>query len=76
MGCQNIGVIMGDRIDVRKVAGVLLADGWHEVVVGSFEIEPLELIGFNGSAFRFADRKGSGSVRGPLSSLLAVRVRA
>jgi len=63
------------------VAAVLLADGWHEVVAGSFSVEPLGLgadIGLARPGFRFDEnRVGSPyrptSVAGPLDSIIAIR---
>jgi hypothetical protein len=70
-------------IDVAKVRGVLLADGWHEVKTGtSFEVgtygymkggAPLQLYDRRGS-FTFTDNHGL--LTGPLTSVLAVRTSA
>ena len=63
------------------VAAVLLADGWHEVVPGSFSVGPLGLgahIELARPGFRFDEnRVGSPyrptSVAGPLDSIIAIR---
>jgi hypothetical protein len=64
-----------------NVVAVLLADGWHEVVPGSFSVGPLGLDGHIELArpgFRFDEtRVGSPyrptSLAGPLDSIIAVR---
>lgn len=65
-------------LDVAKIRGVLLADGWHEIVTGtSFEIEDFTFINRpvrptpQSYGFRFKDKNGM--VAGPLTSILAVR---
>ncbi|HKD87824.1 MAG TPA: hypothetical protein VKB62_04780 [Streptosporangiaceae bacterium] len=63
------------------VVAVLLADGWHQVVPGSFWVGPLGLVAHIELArpgFRFDEtRDGSphrpASVAGPLDSIIAVR---
>jgi hypothetical protein len=69
-------------IDVAKVRGVLLADGWHEVKTGtSFEVGTYSYMkGGQGVPPQVFDRKASftftdnhGLVTGPLTSVLAVR---
>jgi len=71
----------GTTVAPAKVVAVLLADGWHRVVQGSFSVGALGFcaeadagqLGFcfeeadNGSPYRPA------SLAGPLSSILAVR---
>jgi len=64
-----------------NVVAVLLADGWHQVVPGSFRVGPLGLgahIELGRPGFRFDEtRDGSphrpASVAGPLDSIIAVR---
>ena len=69
-------------IDVAKVRGVLLADGWHEVKTGtSFEVGSYGYMkGGQGVPPQLFDRKAGftfmdnhGLVTGPLTSVLAVR---
>jgi hypothetical protein len=66
---------------VATVIAVLLADGWHEIVPGSFSVGPL---GLGGAAdlglpgFRFAEADAGRPYRptvlaGPLDSIIAVR---
>jgi hypothetical protein len=68
-------------IAAARVVSVLLADGWHPIVRGSFSVGPL---GFGTGAdpgvlgFRFeeadtASPYGPATLAGPLSSVLAVR---
>lgn len=67
-------------IDVAKVRGVLLADGWHEVKTGtSFEVGTYGYMK-GGAPLQLHDRKGGftftdnhGLVTGPLTSVLAVQ---
>jgi hypothetical protein len=75
---------MSLSIDVDKVRGVLLADGWHQVVGNSFDLDAYEYMhgdtlihgggegGMKATGFRFKD--ANGPVYGPLSSILAVRL--
>ncbi len=74
---------MGIKIEVGRVAGVLLADGWHQVEVGSFTLGPVEATDGNavapigpGFIFReYDERTGNLSVfAGPFTALQAVRV--
>jgi hypothetical protein len=63
------------NIDVEAVEAVLLADGWHDVIDASFDVDFYE---FNESAgFIFTDAE-SGRRRtlvGPLTSVLALRLK-
>jgi hypothetical protein len=63
------------------VVAVLLADGWHQVIRGSFSVGPLSL-GAHASlgvlGFRFEEADGGSlnrpaSLAGPLDSIIAVR---
>jgi hypothetical protein len=66
----------------QDVVAVLLADGWHEVEPGSFFIDAYEYIHDDGSlsaggigvGFHAEDLK-LGESAGPLSSIVAVRIR-
>jgi hypothetical protein len=70
--------------DCGRVVGVLLADGWHQIVPGSFTVGPLDLGGYTDQArlgFRFLQtRAGSphppGVLAGPLDSIIAIRQAA
>jgi hypothetical protein len=66
-------------IPVEQVALVLLADEWHVVAAGSFEVGQAEITrdghGIHGAGWvGFSFREGERWVRGPLTSILAVRV--
>lgn len=75
---------MSLAIDIEKIRSVLLADGWHDITTGSFDLDAFEFIsGENtihkggqsdvcATGFRFVDK--SGTVCGPLTTVLAVRV--
>ena len=74
---------MSLTIDVRQVAGVLLADGWHNIEVGTFAAAPGVVADAKSSmgigdtfGFREMDEeRGLVSVFvGPWSSVLAVRM--
>ena len=64
-----------------KVVAVLLADGWHRIVSGSFSVGPLGFGGASGPGalgFRFEEADAGSPYRptmlaGPLGSILAVR---
>jgi hypothetical protein len=67
-----------------QVVAVLLADGWHDVIRGSFSIGPLGLgahTDLGGLGFRF-EEADAGSLHkptclaGPLDSVIAVRQAA
>ena len=77
---------MSRPIDIDRVAGVLLADGWHQVYPKTFDLGPYQFVVvadheesvlFDGGAgFGFSEEDGAGRlhrVSGPASSLLAVR---
>jgi hypothetical protein len=71
-------------IDVRKITAVLLADGWHNVTPGTFNLDSFEFgvgddcihYGGNGgvcsTGFEFKDDNGD-LIAGPLTAVLAVR---
>jgi hypothetical protein len=64
-----------------KVVSVLLADGWHPVVTGTFTVGPLcfdPATGPDRPGFRFEEADAASPYRprvlvGPLDSILAVR---
>ena len=66
------------------VVAVLLADGWHHIVPGSFQVAPLSFgpgadPGVPGYRFEEADTAspyGPATLAGPLTALLAVRQAA
>jgi hypothetical protein len=71
----------GNDIAVARVVAVLLADGWHRIVPGSFWVGPL---GFGAEAhmgvpgFRFEEADAGrpyqpAVLAGPLGSIIAVR---
>jgi len=71
----------GNEVIVGRVISVLLADGWHRTVPGSFSVGPLgfgaaEDLGVPGFCFEEA---GAGSpyqptvLAGPLDSIIAIR---
>jgi hypothetical protein len=74
----------GTEANCGRVVAVLLADGWHHIVPGSFSVGPLGLGGYTEPAspgFRFQEaRAGSphppGVLAGPLDSIIAVRQMA
>lgn len=60
------------------VEAVLLADGWHEVWGGSFELDLYEFVHGEGGVpgFKFESiETGPAVVSGPLTSVLAIRCR-
>jgi len=73
---------MNDKdVTAARVVAVLLADGWHRIVPGSFSVGPL---GFGAGAnlgvpgFRFAEAEAGRPYQptmlaGPLDSIIAVR---
>ena len=78
---------MGLEIDVAKVRSVLLPNsGWLDIKLGSFKLEAYEFYeertvvhsagegGFCSTGFQFQDQSGN-VVSGPLTSILAVRLR-
>lgn len=76
---------MSLAIQIEKVTEVLLADGWHSVSSGSFDLDAYEYLddavlihggGANGvcaTGFSFREIDEPGRVVGPLTSILAVR---
>ena len=73
---------MNASIAPGQVVAVLLADGWHRIVPGSFRVGPLSFgaeAGPGTPGFRFEEEAGPGSpyrpatLAGPLRSILAVR---
>jgi hypothetical protein len=64
-----------------QVVAVLLADGWHHIIRGSFSVGPLALgadTGLGGLGFRFQEADTGSlhkptSLAGPLDSIIAVR---
>ena len=71
----------GITIAPTQVVAVLLADGWHRIVPGSFRVGPLIFgaeAGQGTPGFRFeqadpASPYGPATLAGPLGSILAVR---
>ena len=71
----------GTQIPATTVVAVLLADGWHRIVPGSFSVGPLSFeaeAGPGAPGFRF-EQADTGSpyqpatLAGPLHSIIAVR---
>ena len=71
----------GTQIPATTVVAVLLADGWHRIVPGSFSVGPLSFeaeAGPGTPGFRF-EQADTGSpyqpatLAGPLHSIIAVR---
>jgi hypothetical protein len=70
-----------NEIAATRVVAVLLADGWHQIVPGSFSVGPLDFgagpdLGAPGFRFEEADagRPYQPTVlAGPLDSIIAVR---
>jgi hypothetical protein len=71
-------------IVTTKVVAVLLADGWHRVVQGSFSVGALNfgagadpgVLGFSFEAADVGNPYRPAALAGPLSSVLAVRQAA
>jgi len=70
-----------NEVAAAKVVAVLLADGWHRIVRGSFSVGPLSFgagANLGGPGFRFEEAEG-GSLHqptvltGPLDGIIAVR---
>jgi hypothetical protein len=67
-----------------RVVAVLLADGWHRIVAGSFRVGPLSFeaeAGPGTPGFRFEEADAGNpyqptTLAGPLDSIIAVRQRA
>lgn len=74
---------MSLRIETDTVAAVLLADGWHEVHPGTFNLDAYEYLeddqlihggGHSGvCATGFTFGSDAGTLLGPLTSILAIR---
>ena len=70
-----------NEVAATKVVAVLLADGWHRIVRGSFSVGPLGLgasadLGVPGFSFEEADVGSPNQptmLAGPLDSIIAVR---
>ena len=71
---------MSVGIQLKKVTDVLLADGWHKVIHGSFETYKLSegsetcLPGGNGATFLEATDSNDILVCCPFTSILALKV--
>jgi hypothetical protein len=71
----------GNDIAVSRVVSVLLADGWHRIVPGSFRVGPLSFgaeAGPGTPGFRFEEADAGrpyqpAVLAGPLDSIIAVR---
>ena len=72
----------GTQTPATTVVAVLLADGWHRIVPGSFSVGPLSFeaeAGPGTPGFRFEEETETGSpyrsatLAGPLGSIIAVR---
>ena len=71
----------GNDIAVSRVVSVLLADGWHKIVPGSFRVGPLSFgaeAGPGTPGFRFEEADAGrpyqpAVLAGPLDSIIAVR---
>ena len=68
-------------IAASKVVAVLLADGWHRVIQGSFSVGPLgfgaeadpEVLGFCFEEAELGSPYRPAALAGPLNSIIAVR---
>ncbi len=68
-------------VAVARVVAVLLADGWHQIVPGSFRVGPLSFgaeAGPGTPGFRFEEAEAGRPYQptvlaGPLDSIIAVR---
>jgi hypothetical protein len=80
---------MSLAIDTNAVTAVLLADGWHTVRPGTFDVDAYEykedgllvLTGGQNSGvasvgFTFHTEDGKERIAGPLTAILAVKTRA
>jgi hypothetical protein len=71
----------GNTTAAGQVTAVLLADGWHQVIRGSFSVGPLGLgahTNLGGLGFRFEEADAGSlhrptSLAGPLDGIIAVR---
>lgn len=79
---------MSLAIDPSRVAEVLLHDGWHKVAGTSFDLDSYEFVAPEGlvlhgggksnisaTGFLFTEQGVTTELAGPLSSILAVRLR-
>jgi hypothetical protein len=74
----------GNDIAAGRVVAVLLADGWHRIVPGSFRVGPLSFgaeAGPGTPGFRFEEADPSRpyqptALADPLDNVIAVRARA
>ena len=68
---------MSLRIQIDDITAVLLSDGWHQVIGGSFDIDAYEFMADDelahngGSGFVFVDWTEA-TITGPMSSVIAV----
>jgi hypothetical protein len=70
-----------NEVAAARVVAVLLADGWHRIVPGSFSVGPLSFgagADLDMPGFRFAEADAGRpyqptTLAGPLSSIIAVR---
>jgi hypothetical protein len=66
-------------VDAGNVVAVLLADGWHKVVSGSFMVGPMGfgdgagMVGYCFEELDDASPYGPVTLAGPLEALLAIR---
>jgi hypothetical protein len=70
--------VSGTGIAAATVTAVLLADGWHQIVPGSFSVGPLSWANLDLPGFRFEEADAGRPYRpavlaGPLDSVIAVR---
>jgi hypothetical protein len=71
----------GITVTTSKVVAVLLADGWHRVVSGSFSVGPLgfaaeadpNVLGFSFEEPDTASPYRPAALAGPVNSIIAVR---
>jgi hypothetical protein len=71
----------GNEVTATTVVAVLLADGWHRIVPGSFRVGPLSFepeAGPGKPGFRFEEADAGrpyqpAALAGPLDSIIAVR---
>src|SRR5262245_47808070 len=71
--------VAGHSVAGGTVVAVLLADGWHRIVPGSFWVGPLDFgLGVTLPGFRFEEADAGrpyqpAALAGPLDSIIAVR---
>ncbi len=63
------------NIDVETVEAVLLADGWHDVIDASFDVDVYEFNESAGFVFTDAESGRRRTLVGPLTSVLALRLK-